>query len=90
MAPKEADNITQKSGLIYRYRCDRLEHDQEYIGKLAGTFAERLKEHLRASFPINDYAKTSGHHNKLSNFSIEGRESHSIANTIKVAMFIMV
>ena len=38
MAPKDKDLITQKSGLIYRYRCDRVECDDEYIGESARTF----------------------------------------------------
>ena len=35
MAPKDKDHILQKSGVIYRYRCDRVEHDEEYIGESA-------------------------------------------------------
>ena len=31
VAPKDMDNITQKSGVIFRYRCDRLECNEEYI-----------------------------------------------------------
>ena len=33
VAPKDKDHITKKSGVIYRYRCDRLECDEEYIGR---------------------------------------------------------
>ena len=32
MAPKDKDHLTKKSGIIYRYKCDRLECDEEYIG----------------------------------------------------------
>ena len=31
VAPKCKDNITQKSRVIYRYKCDRLECDEECI-----------------------------------------------------------
>ena len=58
VAPKDRENITQKSGLIYRYKCDRMECDEEYIGKSAKTFGERLKECLRVPFPINAHANT--------------------------------
>ena len=42
VAPKDQDHITWKSGIIYRYKCDRLECDEEYIGETARTFAERF------------------------------------------------
>ena len=54
MAPKDKDHILKKSGDIYRYKCDRVECDEVYIGEWARTFAERFKEHLKASFPIYD------------------------------------
>ena len=31
VAPKDKDHITKKSGIIYRFKCDRLECDGEYI-----------------------------------------------------------
>ena len=48
VAPKDKDHLTKKSGIIYRYKCDRLECDEEYIGETARTFGERYKEHLKA------------------------------------------
>ena len=32
MAPKDKDPLMKKSGVIYRYKCDRVECDEEYIG----------------------------------------------------------
>ena len=32
---------------LYRYKCDREECDEEYIGESARTFGERYKEHLK-------------------------------------------
>ena len=32
MAPKDKDPMMKKSGVIYRYKCDRVECDEEYIG----------------------------------------------------------
>ena len=51
----------EKSGVIYRYSCDRVECDEEYIGESARTFAERFKEHQKAPSPIYDYSSRSGH-----------------------------
>ena len=33
VAPKDKDHITKKSGIIYRFKCDGLECDEEYIGE---------------------------------------------------------
>ena len=33
--PKDKDNILQKSGVIYRFRCGRVDLDEEYIGEQA-------------------------------------------------------
>ena len=41
VAPKDKDQLTKKSGIIYRYNCDRLECDEEYVGETARTFGER-------------------------------------------------
>ena len=40
------DNITQRTGVIYRYECD-----DEYVGESARAFEERLKEYFRAPSP---------------------------------------
>ena len=41
VAPKDKDHLTKKSGIIYRYKGNRLECDEEYIGETARTFGER-------------------------------------------------
>ena len=51
VAPKDQDHITKKSGIIYRYKCDRLECNHEYLRETARTFGERFKEHLKAPPP---------------------------------------
>ena len=48
MAPKDKDHITKKSGIIYRFKCHRVDCDDEYIGESSRTFGERFKEHLKA------------------------------------------
>ena len=32
MTPKDKDHITKKSGIIYRFKCNRVDCDDEYIG----------------------------------------------------------
>ena len=51
MAPKDEDPITNKSGVIYRYKCNEDGYEEEYIGESARTFAERSKEHQKPPFP---------------------------------------
>ena len=50
MAPKDQDSMQKRSGVIYRYKCDRVECDDEYIGESSRTFGERFKEHLKVPF----------------------------------------
>ena len=48
MHPKDRDTILQKSGVIYRYKCGRVDCEEEYIGESGRTFAERFREDMRA------------------------------------------
>ena len=47
MAPKDKDPITNKIGVIYRYKCSEHGCNEEYIGESARNFAERFKEHQK-------------------------------------------
>ena len=47
--PKDKDNILQKSGVIYRYKCGRVDCEEEYIGESGRTFTERFREHNESS-----------------------------------------
>ena len=51
MAPKDQDPMKNRSGVIYRFKCNRVECDDEYIGESSRTFRERFKEHLKAPSP---------------------------------------
>ena len=46
MTPKDKDPIMKKSGVIYRYKCNRVDCD-EYIGESSRVFGERFKEHQK-------------------------------------------
>ena len=51
MVPKDQDPILKKSGVIYRFKCGRVDCDEEYIGESSRTFAERFREHQKAPSP---------------------------------------
>ena len=88
--PKDKDAILQKSGVIYTYKCGRMDCEEEYIGESSRTFAERVSEHKKAPSPIHDHFNTPGHELSLNNFSIVDREDQIIARAIKEAMLIRV
>ena len=88
MAPKDKDPITNKSGVIYRYKCSEDGCEEEYIGESARTFAERFKEHQKSPSPIHNHCNVSGHKVTINNFTIIGREDQNLTSAIKEALFI--
>ena len=90
VASKDKEHITKKSSFIYRYKCDRLECDEEYIGELARTFGERFREHLKVPSPLYGHSNITGHTTTLNNFSIVGREDQNLTRLIKESMCIKV
>ena len=89
MPPKDKDPITNKSGVIYRYKCSEHGCREEYIGESARNFAERFKEHQKAP-PIFDHCNTTGHNININNFTIVGREDQNLTRAIKEVLFIRV
>ena len=71
--PKDKDNILQKSGVIYRYKCGRVDCEEEYIGKSGRTFAERFREHMRTPSLIYDHFNITGHEVSLDSFQHSGQ-----------------
>ena len=90
MTPKDKDHITKKSGIIYRFKYNRVDCDDEYIGESSRTFGERYKEHLKAPSPIYDHHNITGHETSIENFSIVGREDQNLIRAIKEAIYIRV
>ena len=90
LAPKDQDPIQKKSGVIYRYKCDRVECDKEYIGESSRTFGEKFKEHQKAPSPIYYHFNTTGHNVTIDNFSIVGREDQNPSRAIKETLYIRV
>ena len=83
MAPKDKDPSITKSGIIYRYKCDRVECDVEYIGESSRAFGERFKEQLKAPSQIYDHFNITGHSTTFGNFSIVGKEDQNLIRTIR-------
>ena len=81
--PIDKDPITKKSDVIYRYKCDRVECDEEYIEESSRTLGERFKEHLKAPSPIYDHFNITGHSITIDNFSIVGMEDQNLIRSIK-------
>ena len=48
MAPKDKDNMCQKSRVIYKFKCSRTDCTEQYAGESGRTFGDRFREHLRA------------------------------------------
>ena len=90
MSSKDKDHITKKSGIIYRFKCNRVDCDDEYIGESSRTFGEKFREHLKAPSPIYDHYNTTGHSTTIENSSIVGREDHNLIRAIKEAIYIRV
>ena len=83
VSPKDKDPMVNQSGAIYRYQCNNLGCDDEYIGETSRTFGERYKEHLKAPSAIHHHSTLTGHTTNQNNFQIIGREGHNLARNIK-------
>ena len=90
VSPKDKDPILNQSGAIYRYQCNNLDCDDEYIGETSRTFGERYKEHLKAPSAIYHHSTLTGHTTNHNNFQIIGREGHNLARNIKESIYIRV
>ena len=89
MAPKDKDPMLKKSGVLYSYKCGRVECD-EYIGESSRTFGERFKEHQKTPSPIFDHYNITCHNISIDNFNIVGREDQNLMRAIKEAVYIRV
>ena len=90
VSPKDKDPMLNQSGAIYRYQCNNLGCDDEYIGETSRTFGERYKEHLKAPSAIHHHSTITGHTTNHNNFQIIGREGHNLVRNIKESIYIRV
>ena len=88
--PKDKDPKTQKSGIIYHYKCPHINCPEAYTGESGGALGERVKEHLKAPSPIFHHSSSTGHSLDPDYLSITHKEVHSHSRTIKEAMFMCV
>ena len=47
---EDKDNITNKSEVIYRFKCAKAGCEEKYIGESGRSFGDRLKEHIRPPY----------------------------------------
>ena len=90
MAPKDQDPILRKSGVIYSFKCGRVDCEEEYIGESSRSFGERFREHQKAPSPIYDHSNITGHQVTIENFNIVGREEQNLRRAVKEALYIRV
>ena len=83
VSPKDKDNIKKKSNVIYWFRCDKMDWEEENIGESSRTFEERYKEHLKAPSPMHEHQNSTGHITSVENFKIIGREDHNMARAVR-------
>ena len=88
--PNDKDPKTQKSGIIYHYKCPHINCPEAYTGETGRAEGERVKEHLKAPSLILLHSTSRWHSLDSENFNITHKEVHSHARTIKEAMFICV
>ena len=53
--PKDKDPMEQKSGIVYIYRYQELDCDDDYVEESAKTFGKRFEEHLKAPSTIHGH-----------------------------------
>ena len=90
MALKDKDHITKKSGIIYRFKCNSMDCDDEYIGESSRTFGEMFKEHLKAPSPIYDHYNTQVIIPPLKISVLWGGGDQNLIRAIKEAIYINV
>ena len=88
--PKDKDPKSNKSGIIYHYKCPHINCPDAYIGESGRALGDRVKEHLKAPSPIHQHSTTTEHPLDPEQFNIVHKEVHSHSRTIKEAMFIHV
>ena len=88
--PKDKDPKTNKSGIIYHYKCPHITCPDAYIGESGRALGDQVKEHLKAPSPIHQHSTTTVHPLDPDQFNIVHKEVCSHSRTIKEAMFICI
>ena len=88
--PKDKDPKSNKTGIIYHYKCPHINCLEEYIRESGRALGDRVKEHLKAPSPIHQHSTTTGHPLDPELFIIIHKEVNSHSRTIKESMFICI
>ena len=57
--PKDKDPKTNKTGIIYHYKCPHINCPEAYIGESGRPLGDRVKEHLKAPSPMHQHSATT-------------------------------
>ena len=87
VVPKDRDTITQKGGVVYRYKCAEVGVYEEYISESARTFGERFEEHLKAPSPIYDYCNITVHPTTVDTTIPSAQSWHIICHTVQHVLY---
>ena len=92
MSPKDKNKITQKSVVIYWFKCDRKDGEDDYIRQSSRTFGERFKEYSKSkALPlIYEHQKNTYHTTFVESFTIMRRQGQTIAIAIKEVIYMRV
>ena len=80
----------EKSGVIHKYTCDKVEYIKSTLGNQQGPLLKGSRNIKRLPPPIYDHSIRSGHEINIDNFSIVWREDQNLIRTIKEALYIRV
>ena len=83
------DNIKQKSGVIYWYRCNRLGMQWEVHWGVSQNLWGKVPQHLKAPSLIYDHHSKTACSTSVEEFIVVGREGHTFSRSIE-SLFIWV
>ena len=86
VSPKDKDNITKKSSVIYWCRCDMIDCEDEYIRESSRMFGERYKKYLKAPSPFLSTRTTLATHH-LWSLQNHRQGGHNMARSSKETMY---
>ena len=90
VTPKDKDSKLHKSWVIDHFKCPHINSPEAYIGESGRALGERIKEHLKAPFPVHQDSSSTGHLPSPECFNVIHRETQGSSGNIKEAMFICV
>ena len=90
MHPKDPILDTQKTDIIYHWKCPANNSKPEYIGETKRSMKERVSDHRNQTTSVirNCYISTKHPKAELKDFTIIDRESYTLHNQAKEALHI--